>query len=750
MKDWTRRGHALAALATLGVAGALLWYLAEGGATDTTTGDGFATTPEAEPWPTEDATYVGSAACEGCHEDAFRAYRGSDHDRATVAPTAETILAPFDGRAFERDGLVTTFSRNGERYVVRAEGAGGALHDYEVRYALGSSSIQRYVLDVGGGRLQALNVAWDVEGERFYDLDPERISPDDRRHWTRREQSWNAECAECHSTAVDRGWDPETQRLDTTFAERDVGCEACHGPGSVHVAWANEGAPGRPEGLVVRLRRAPPWTEGAEPREDAGGTLELETCAPCHSRREALTEGHRPGAPFLDSFRPELVSRRLYHHDGQLDAEAYEYGSFLQSPKSASVRCSHCHDPHSLSLRREGNALCADCHSAQDYDDVAHHHHADEGSACVDCHMMEKTYFEVDGRRDHAFRVPRPDLAAALGVPDACTGCHEDEGSAWAADRVAEWFGADRPAHWGEALHAARRREPGAAEGLAALAADEDAPPIARGTALALLDDFPGRAAEEALAAGVRSPIPLVRLGAAYGARELEAEARWRLISPLSTDELRAIRVEAARTLAVVPTDGIDPREAEALDGAIDELIEVERRFAHRPDAWLRIGRIERDRARDEAADRAFREALVVEPRFTPAMVELADLRRSAGDEVEAEALLRRAVETDETDADAHHALGLLLVRTGRAAAATPLFARAVELRADDPRFHLVLGVALHDEGDVAGAIEALERGVDAHQNDADLLRTLAAYAEESGDHARAREVRAMLARVAP
>ena len=104
------------------------------------------------------------------------------------------------------------------------------------------------------------------------------------------------------------------------------------------------------------------------------------------------------------------------------------------------VRCSDCHDPHALELRAEGNAVCTQCHSPAGnerfptlrkalYDDPAHTFHApgSEGAACRSCHMPERTYMGVDRRRDHGFRVPRPDLAAATGAPDVCTSCHADK-----------------------------------------------------------------------------------------------------------------------------------------------------------------------------------------------------------------------------------------------------------------------------------------------------------------------------------
>ena len=118
---------------------------------------------------------------------------------------------------------------------------------------------------------------------------------------------------------------------------------------------------------------------------------------------------------------------RLYHADGQIDGEVYEYGSFLQSRMhAAGVTCSNCHDPHNAKLRAEGNALCAQCHLPEKFDVVQHHHHqpGSAGAQCVNCHMPTKNFMVVDARRDHSIRVPRPDLSSALGTPNACSQCH--------------------------------------------------------------------------------------------------------------------------------------------------------------------------------------------------------------------------------------------------------------------------------------------------------------------------------------
>ena len=157
-----------------------------------------------------------------------------------------------------------------------------------------------------------------------------------------------------------------------------------------------------------------------------------------------IAEGYEPGKPFLDYYRPALLTSPLYHADGQQRDEVYNWGSFLQSRMYASgVTCSDCHNPHSGKLRAEGNARLRDLSSAEQVRHAAHHHHkpGSAGAACVACHMPTTTYMVVDPRHDHSLRVPRPDLSVKLGTPNACNGCHTNRDARWAAAQVKQWYG---------------------------------------------------------------------------------------------------------------------------------------------------------------------------------------------------------------------------------------------------------------------------------------------------------------------
>ena len=675
------------------------------------------------------------------------------------AASDDSVLGDFDGARFVHHGVATRFERRDGRFFVETEGPDGAPARYEVAWTFGVDPLQQLLIRFPQGRVQALDVAWDARpaeagGQRWYALHAERVPPGDVLHWTGLAGRWNAQCADCHSTGVRRGYDPARDAYDTTWAELDVACEACHGAGSAHVAWAEtRGTPGaahaytaEDRGLAVRFpparREAWVFAPGAPiarrepPRTDR---TELETCAACHALRSRLREDAGPGAPFLDGFRPALLEADLYEADGQIRGEVYEYGSFVQSRMhAAGVTCSDCHDPHALALRAEGNALCGQCHRADVFDTPEHHRHAagSAGARCVACHMPARTYMGVDVRHDHSFRVPRPDLSVSLGTPNACSDCHADRPAAWAAAAVARWFpdGRRGSPHYGEAIAAGRRGAPGADRALAALAADPEAPAIARATALSLLE----RPDAAAVARAAADPEPLLRLGAVEAAARLAPAQRLAAVGPLLRDPRLAVRSEAARVLLDVPAPLWRPADRTALADGLAEYRAIQQAQADLPQSHVNLALLETALGDLAAARHHYETALRLAPWFVPAAVNLADLERAAGDEAAAEAGLRRALALAPESADLHHALGLALVRAGRRDDALAELATAATLAPQSARYAYVHALAL----DAAGrADEALARLEDAHRlrpGDRDVLAALATLSLRAGRRAQA------------
>jgi tetratricopeptide (TPR) repeat protein len=678
------------------------------------------------------------------------------------------VLGDFAGARFEYAGITSTFFRREGRFFVNTDGPNGKLQDYEIKYTFGLDPLQQYLIELPGGRLQALSLAWDTHpkaagGQRWFHLYPrERIRHDDELHWTKPAQNWNYMCAECHATGLERNFDPSTRAYATRWERLDVGCEACHGPGSRHIEWAEAGGGG----------------EDSAPRKgflvDLGGessTIEIETCARCHSRRAPISDGYRHEHRLMDDYLPALLEEGLYYADGQILEEVYEYGSFLQSRMYATgVRCSHCHEPHSLTLRAPGNGVCTTCHSAgartvppgvdasglvkKEYDAPGHHFHTPgrPGSRCVDCHAPARNYMVVDPRRDHSFRIPRPDLSVRLGTPDACNQCHVKEGARWASEAVARWYGPKRrqEAHYGEALAAGRAGKPGAVEGLVRLAGQGSVPAVVRATALSLLERYPGRPALEALGRGLTDPDPLVRLAAVGGHALLPPEQRVPALLPGLADPVRAVRIETTRLLA--PAEAAVRRtRADVWGAALAEYETVQRALAGQPGAQINLGALYLDLGKLRDAEAALREAIRLDPQFVPAYVNLADVqRRASGGEKGAEGTLREGLRAVPQAAALYHALGLSLVRQERKVEALSALQRALELAPDHARYGYVVAVALHGLGRSREALRKLEALKSRYPGDRDVLLTLAALRREAGDAAGAERSLRELAAVNP
>ncbi len=573
--------------------------------------------------------------------------------------------------------------------------------------------------------------------------------PGDPFHWSGLLHNYNFMCAECHSTAVTKGYDETTDRYETTWEEIDVSCEACHGPGSAHVAWAsvkNDATDATDtidaaKGFPVRLRRDPEtrWVraEGeptAHREPPAVERPELDVCGRCHSRRSAIADGVVPGQPLLDTHRLELLRAGLYHVDGQILDEVYVLGSFLQSKMHAEgVTCSDCHDPHSGALRLEGNLLCIGCHEPVVFDVRAHHHHPDEssGTRCVECHMPTKIYMGVDPRRDHSFRVPRPDLSVQLGVPNPCVGCHAEKDNAWAAATVLDWFPVGRTGmrHWGHAFAEARSGiSSGLEHPLLSISLDPGLPAIVRATALSEL----GRSSDprvflQAMAEGLWDPDPLVRQGALLGLPSAPPQLAPLLVEKLD-DTIRVVRIEAARLLAP-HLERVTPAQRMRAEAVLAEYRMTQTVNGERPEAHLNLGTLALDVGDSKGAEREFRKALEIEPAFGPAAVNLSDLYRMLDRDTDGIRILHETVVRSPEDAGLHHALGLALVRAGESAAAIDPLRRAAQLAPEDPRYAYVLAVALHDGGDLVGAFEALDRALRARPGDRMLIDLRNQYA---------------------
>jgi tetratricopeptide (TPR) repeat protein len=627
--------------------------------------------------------FVGSENCQSCHSAVYEKWMGSHHDLAMDRATEDTVLGDFNDAQFtdSHNNVTSRFYRKDSKFYVDTEGPDGNQGSFEITHTFGAYPLQQYLIPFPGGRLQCLNIAWDVAQQKWYRVPPYEVDgASDWLHWTKGAQTWNGMCAECHSTRLVKDFSIKTESYTTSWFEINVGCEACHGPGSGHVEWANRPAMGRPQDvgydLLVQTNSIP-------------NTDQIAICAPCHSRRFQLGDNDHQGGELLDLMVPSLLNEGLYYPDGQILEEVYVYGSFAQSKMyQHGVSCSDCHDMHSLNLNKKGNGLCLQCHRASDYDTPDHHFHKREykgepsdGHLCVKCHMPGRLYMGIDYRPDHSLRIPRPDLSSSLGVPNSCStsDCHADKGLPWVQESYSKWYGTTKKAHYGEIFAAARNGDSGAGNGLKNIAEDSLLPAIVRATALTHLADYRNIDITPIFSAALQNDNALLRYTAIRNLDHLDDATKVSMIQPKLYDPVKAVRIEAARSLASIPIELIREEDREVFE---QELQEYRQAMLYNSDfapQRYNLGNLEVVLGNHDKATEYYKQALAIDTQFFPAKVNLAMQLNASGEKEQAAKLLREVIEDNPELYEVSYSLGLLLGETGDYAGAATYLGKAAD-----------------------------------------------------------------------
>jgi len=496
--------------------------------------------------------YMGDNNCVSCHQDEYDLWKGSHHDLAMQVANDSTVLGDFNEVKTQIDGVDYFFFKKGKDFYVKIREIDDSEKEYKIAYAFGVTPLQQYLIDFDKGKKQVLRVTWDtIKNVWFHQYEGDKIETQDWLHWTNGAQNWNTMCAECHSTNLKKNYIVEKDSFHTTYSVINASCESCHGPGEKHVNWANA---------------------NPDAKEDIGYILkgktqmdQLNLCAPCHARRVKLTKDLVPGETFADQYMVQNITTNYYHGDGQIDEEDYVYGSFLQSKMyGIGIKCSDCHDAHSLQLKFKGNKLCLQCHVPDNYDSKKHHFHQEntEASQCINCHMTGKLYMGNDFRRDHSFRIPRPDQSVKYDTPNACKACHDKESNQWAADWVEKWYGSERREHFSDALLLSSSQNLSKEDRLMLdkFIVDLKFPEIARATVIENLSyTEPDQYASLLLA--LKDSSAIVRYNALMKFRNLPLPDRTSIALKHMNDSVKLVRIGVAQ-LAI----GIDERTLSELE----------------------------------------------------------------------------------------------------------------------------------------------------------------------------------------
>lgn len=273
------------------------------------------------------ASYVTSAVCDVCHFNVFQHYQLSGHNH---------ILNQVIGRP-------PVYPREATRAGVPNPPAGFSWND--ISFVIGGYTRKANFLDSQGFLLTdgttGVNTQWNLTFSPSQT--PAQFAPFEAGQTT--PLPYRYECFRCHTT----GPSPEGHQMglpgiEGTWVQPNVQCEACHGPGSRHIA-------NPPRDIYINPTAA--------------------FCGQCHSRQ--------PNGPV------QAANGFILHEQ--------QYPEMRVSPHAA-LQCVTCHDAHT-SPNYEVNAalvnVCQNCHPT--YNMAAHagkvYAFGDytETLNCQSCHM---------------------------------------------------------------------------------------------------------------------------------------------------------------------------------------------------------------------------------------------------------------------------------------------------------------------------------------------------------------------------
>ncbi|NVK24177.1 MAG: hypothetical protein HWE10_04555, partial [Gammaproteobacteria bacterium] len=459
----------------------------------------------------------------------------------------------------------------------------------------------------------------------------------------------------------------------------------------------------------------------------------MNTCFSCHALRAPLTDGFEPNQHIMDQFTPSLLAPPLYHADGQIKEEVYVYGSFLQSKMyDEGVTCIDCHDAHSMKVKSQTNGLCLQCHSAQTYQQEQHIRHPldSAGAQCVNCHMPETTYMGVDARRDHSFRIPRPDLSIKYDTPNACINCHQDQSNTWAANALTQWHGQPEPVdksqqHFMQLMH--NRTLP--LEQHLALINDEDMPEIKRASALAMLPYSTNMLTEYVVSKWITSEYPLIRLAVAQVGNLLADEDLLKSYKTLLDDKYKAVRVAAANQMVAI---GLE--DSSSFNKAFKELLASNENTSWRGEGLFNQSLVDLAAQQEQAAIYKLEQSIKLDPYFVSSYVNLADIYRRLQLLDKEAAVYNKALNKVTKSAELHYAYGMFLIRSNDKPASIEQFKLAMKFDSENPQYAYLYFLALDAVGKTQLALVQLKQVFNKYNKDSNLRNLGLSFAQKLRD----------------
>lgn len=348
----------------------------------------------------EDAGYIPSTACAGCHKDIWDKFKQTGMGRSMTKASSSSMPTGFaegvtvyhaasdrhyqlrqqDGRYYQR------------RHQIGPDGTEINVFEREIHYVVGSGNHARTFLSRSGdGRLLELPLAWYAEGGGTWAMNPGYDRPDHPDF--RREVAY--ECVFCHTAYPELppgGGRVGSEPLFPGRIPEGIDCQRCHGPGRNHVQAAAGADKDKIRKAIVNPARLP-----------AGRQLDI--CMQCHLETTSSRLPHailRWSRPAFSFRAGESLGDYMVHFDHapgtgrdekfEIASQAYRFRKSLCFQRSQGrLSCTTCHDPHGPARREPAIAACRSCHQAS----LARRTNHPNGPDCISCHMPQRRTEDV-------------------------------------------------------------------------------------------------------------------------------------------------------------------------------------------------------------------------------------------------------------------------------------------------------------------------------------------------------------------
>jgi tetratricopeptide (TPR) repeat protein len=682
--------------------------------------------------------FVSSDKCISCHLEQQNLWENSDHSWAWRPATDHNVLGDFKNVSFKHNSIKTRFVTSNGKFWIETDNEKGELEKHEIKYVVGIQPLQQYLIELDGGRLQVLDIAWDTKRNKWFMVFPDQTDniPGNALHWKGVYKNWNGRCAECHATNFKKKYDLRKRVFSSEWSEPAVTCQACHGPGEAHIQWAEK--PGLFDKSTYKNILNNGISHNVSIPKNYG---EVEKCAACHSRRTPFSgNSPLPNSSFSDNYDLALLRSDLYHSDGQIKDEVYVFGSFLQSKMyKAGVGCTDCHNPHSGKMKANDNGLCTQCHSPsgnsrfttltkKNYDEPSHHFHQNqsEGAKCVSCHMPETTYMGVDARRDHQFGIPSPNNSLSFGTPNACTSCHFGKEPEWATNTIEKWYPDSNHEIRDYVRVFGKLKKQGPAsvpmEEVISVAENPQNNPFIRASALEKLSFYVSDINWSTIAPTLSDDSPLVRVAAARLYGSAPPAVRINKLSQLLNDDVKAVRIVAARGFVNLPPQSLSVQNRANLGKALREMQMSLVANADHPNTQMALAGLALSFRNIQAANAAIKEALVLDPQLTDAWIMKARLEISQKRPDLVEQTMIQATKKLPNSPIIHHFFGNYLASQKRFPEALKSIEKAVSLAINDRTIYIDYARITGQSGDHLKVLKLAEELLVTKNNDVDVL----------------------------